>query len=271
MFRRFRVLACLAFLIIAPPSRAEDLKADTAAGKKLLAEGDALADEGKTTEALIHYKQAFEQILPGLRKLHFHEEVKRNVTAREDLKAYLIKDLESEMTPAEFRAEELGMKVLGFIPRDMDYKDVLIKVLSDEIAAFYDPRTKTMHLIQESGPKTVTFLERLLGKTGGFDKDENQTVLAHELTHALADQNFDLEAMHKSVKGDDDMDLAVSALMEGEATLTMTAAQMKDWDGSATIQLRSGDLDQAMSLIGPLMPMFGGQNLRSAPPICARR
>ena len=37
-------------------------------GKKLLAEGDALADKGETTEAVIRYKRAFEQLLPGMRK-----------------------------------------------------------------------------------------------------------------------------------------------------------------------------------------------------------
>ena len=79
----------------------------------------------------------------------------------------------------------------------------MVKVYSEEIAAFYDTKTKTMHLIKEpeaKAKKPPTFLERLLGKTGGFDKDENKTVIAHELTHALADQNFDLDALQKAVK-----------------------------------------------------------------------
>ena len=83
----------------------------------------------------------------------------------------------------------------------------MVKVYSEEIAAFYDTKTKTMHLIKEpeaKAKKPPTFLERLMGKTGGFDKDENKTVIAHELTHALADQNFDIDAMQKAVKDDDD-------------------------------------------------------------------
>src|SRR6266446_3923976 len=106
----------LALLGLAGPARADDLKADVAAGKSLLAEGDALADKGQTTEAVIRYKRAFEQLLPGMRKLPFKHEVKRDVTAREDLKALLIKEIDEELTPAEFRANELGMKALGLLP-----------------------------------------------------------------------------------------------------------------------------------------------------------
>jgi hypothetical protein len=250
----------------APADEAEEIDA----GKKLLKEGDSLADKKETTEAVLRYKQAFEHLLPAMRKLSFKHEVKRDVTAREDLKAMLIKEIEEEMTPAEFRAEDLGMKALGFIPRDMDYKAIMVQVYSEEIAAFYDPKTKTMHLIkepEEQAKKPRGFLERLLGKSSGFDKDENKTVIAHELTHALADQNYDLDAMQKSVKGDDDRTLALAALIEGEATLTMIGAQMDDWNGAAIAKLPAADLDRTFTFLMPFMTMFSGAALKTAPPI----
>lgn len=266
------ILACGLAVAAAPPTRGDDLKADVDHGKKLLAEGDALGDKGNGTEAQVRYQQAFEHLLPGLRKLPFKHEVKRDITAREDLRAFLIKDIDADMSPEELRAAELGLRALGFIPADLNWKDAIVKVYSEEIAAFYDPRTKTMHLIKEpeaAAKKSPSFLERLLGKTGGFDKDENQTVIAHELTHALADQHFDLDAMHKAVKDDDDMDLALSALIEGEATLAMMGAQMKDWDGSMTKDIPADDLDFAFGLVGTFLPMMSGKSLRDAPPILA--
>ena len=235
-----RWLLGLALLVPTPPAPAEELKADVEAGKKLLDEGDALADKGGPNEAVVRYKQAFEQLLPGMRKIAFKHEVKRDVTAREDLRALLIKEIDEEMTPDEFRADELGMKALGLLPRDFPLKETMVKVYSEEIAAFYDTKTQTMHLIKEpeaQAKKPPTFLERLLGKTGGFDKDENKTVIAHELTHALADQNFDLDAMQKAVKHDDDRGLALSALIEGEATLTMIGARWRT--GTARSSARS--------------------------------
>src|SRR4051794_28990444 len=98
---RPRLALALAFLILRPPMLpAADLQADLGIGKKLLSEGDALADKKETTEAVLRYKQAFEQILPGMRKIPFKHEVKRDVTAREDLKGFLLKELDEEMTPA---------------------------------------------------------------------------------------------------------------------------------------------------------------------------
>ena len=253
---------------IVPLARA-DIKEDIKEGKALLDEGDKLADQGDTTEAVIRYKRAFEKLLPGMRKLPFKSEVKRDVTAREDLQAMLIKEIDAEITPGEFHAGEIGMKAIGFIPADLDLKAVMVKIYSEEIAAFYDPKTKTMHLIKEpEGPKKkLGFFEKLMGKKEGFDKDDNKTVIAHELTHALADQNFDIDAMQKAIKNNDDRDLALSALIEGEATLAMTGAQMNDWDGSQSSKIPAETLDRTMSLLIPFMPMAGGKALREAPVI----
>ncbi len=250
---------------------AADLPASAERGKELLAEGDKLADKKEPTEAVLKYKLAFEQLLPGLRKLNFKHEVKRDVTNREDLKAVLLKEIDEEMTPAEFRTSELGMKVLGFIPREMNWKEVMVKVYSEEIAAFYDPKTKTMHLIKEAPvveKKKKGFFEALLGgKKEGFDKDENKTVIAHELTHALSDQNYDLDKMQKLVEADDDRSMALSSLIEGEATLAMIGAQMEDWDGTKVGAIPSANLDRSFSLMMPFMSMAGGASLREAPVI----
>ena len=248
-----------------------DRPASTGRGLELLAEGDALADKNAPTEAVLKYKEGFEQLLPGLRKLRFKDEVKRDVTAREDLKKVLLKEIDEEMTPAEFRTGELGMKVLGLIPKDMNWKEVMVRVYSEEIAAFYDPKTKTMHLIKEAPvaeKKKKGFLEMLLGgKKGGFDKDENKTVIAHELTHALSDQNYDLNKMQKLVEGDDDRSMALSSLIEGEATLAMIGAQMNDWDGTKVGAIPFADLDRTFSLMAPFMSFASGASLREAPVI----
>jgi hypothetical protein len=266
----FARIVALALLVIAPPVVADDdLPADQAAGQKLLAEGDRLADKGEPTEAVLRYKKAFEQLLPSMRRLRFKHEVKRDVTARKDLRAVILKDLDDEATPGEFRGDELGMKALGLLPRSLDLKETMVRLYTEQIAAFYDPKTKTMHLIKEEEaekPKP-SFLERLLGKTGGFDKDENKTVLAHELTHALADQNFDLDAMQSRVRRDDDRQLALAALIEGEATLTMMEAQAQDWNGTQFPKMPAADIAAALRLLGPAMAIGGGPSLREAPPI----
>jgi hypothetical protein len=47
-------------------------------------------------------------------------------------------------------------------------------------------------------------------------------VMAHELTHALQDQHFNLKRFENWPKGDSDAELAAHALIEGDASLAMT-------------------------------------------------
>lgn len=237
-------------------------------GKQLLKEGDAQADRGQSTDAELTYQRAMEKLLPGIRRLPFKHEVKRDVTARDAIRDYLVKEMAEEQTPEELRAEELTLKAFGLIPGEVDYQDLMLRVYSEEIGAFYDPRTKTMHLIAEPGKgRKPGLFEAILGRRSGFDKDESKTVIAHELTHALADQHFDLYKLQKSIKNDDDRELALSALIEGEATLVMMGAQLEDWNGTQVAELPAEQLGATFNLMMPLMRFGSGAALRAAPPI----
>src|SRR5262249_28278455 len=109
---------------------------------------------------------------------------------------------------------------------------------------------------------------RIFGKKSAFDKDENKTVIAHELTHALADQHYDLDALQKSVKHDDDRSLALDALIEGDATLAMFGAGMDDWKGDEITKMPAENVGFAFNLIARFLPLMGGgKTLRGAPPI----
>ncbi len=55
-------------------------------------------------------------------------------------------------------------------------------------------------------------------------------LLSHELTHALQDQNFDLLKFPLKVKTNDDLALATSALIEGDATVLMTRWYVENVD-----------------------------------------
>jgi hypothetical protein len=260
----------LTFFVVAPTwCRGDDTAVDQ--GKKLLDDGDRLADDGNFTEAVIRYKRAMELLLPGLRKIPFKHEVKRDVTKREDMKAMILKEIDEDMTPAEFRTNELAMKAFGLLPHDFNLKETLAQVYAEEVAAFYDPKTKTMHLIEEPKPKekkAPTFFERLFGKDDSFNKENNKTVIAHELTHALADQHYDLDAMQKVSKHDDDRSLALDALIEGEATMAMFGAGMEDWDGTAITSAPADRMEFTFNLLAPFLPFLGGgKTLRNAPPI----
>lgn len=280
------IAALLAAVVSASiaPARADEKIAKpanremVAAGKKLLADGDKLADDGKYDAAALTYKAAFEKLLPGMRKLDFKRKVGGKVVPRNELRDILAKIEDEETPPEKMRAEETGMKALGLIPADMDLRQVMLRLQTEEVAGFYDPKTQTMHLVKEPPPEPGKQKKQGLfgnlfgtGKPKGFDKDETKVVLAHEMTHALADQHFDLKAMYKAAEGDSDRQMALSALVEGEATLTMIGASREDWDGRATTQMPARRMSLMIGLITPMLGFTAGPAFREAPPVLSEQ
>jgi hypothetical protein len=243
-------------------------------GLELLSQGDLQADSGKPNEAQATYHKAMEKILPSVRGLSFHHPVNRDETPRENLGKVLIDDWEKDITPAEFHLDEATWKALGLIPADYDLKAAYIQLLTEEVAAFYDPKTKKMHLIREPEEnqaqppmKPRGLLDLIMNRDRGFNKDEAQSVIAHELTHALDDQHFGLESMMNVVRNDDDAMLALSALMEGEATMTMMAVGQQDWEGNQITKTPSAGVQRLVRWIGPFLPIAGGETARKSPPV----
>ena len=129
--------------------------------------------------------------------------LKKQVVSRKEVERYVVENLHAENTPQEIRAQEAALQAFGLVPRDFDLGKFLVTFYSEQAAGFYDPRHKTMFIAD-------------------WVAEEMQTlVLAHELTHALQDQNFDLDKFLKAVKDDDDAANARQAIAEGHATAAM--------------------------------------------------
>jgi len=122
---------------------------------------------------------------------------------KRQVNAFLKKRLKEESTPEEIRVEELTLKKFGFIPADFDLAATTVDLLTEQAAAFYDYNARKLFLIES---------------TSGESDD---TVLAHELAHALADQNFHLARYIKRGSKSDDGSTARLSVMEGQATWLM--------------------------------------------------
>src|SRR4029077_5621345 len=135
--------------------------------------------------------------------------VKRQLVSKADVEKYATGRLAKEEFTQRFAQEELTMKKLGFLPRDFNLKEFLVKSTGQEVAGYYDEETQTISLVSWVPP------------------DRQEPILAHELTHALQDQNYDLakwmKAGTKAAGGDanggarDDSALARKAVVEGQA------------------------------------------------------
>jgi hypothetical protein len=113
-------------------------------------------------------------------------DVKRRLANREEVVSYLKKNMAEDKDVQRLRRTELVLKKFGLLPKDFDLQTFLVRLLEEQVAGYYDAKTKTVNLLDWVAPE----LQR--------------PVLAHELTHALQDQSFGLDKWLK--KGTEDLD-----------------------------------------------------------------
>ncbi|HKU74109.1 MAG TPA: hypothetical protein VJR02_09330 [Pyrinomonadaceae bacterium] len=145
-----------------------------------------------------------------LRELSILKAVKSGAQSRADIERMIIKNLDSDTTPAEMHAAEVLLRAFGLAPNDFAYRTFLVKLLTEQVAGYYDPKAQQFYLAD------------------WIELDGQKPVMAHELTHALQDQHFNLKRFEKWPKGDSDAELAAHALIEGDATLAMTIYMSKN-------------------------------------------
>lgn len=145
-----------------------------------------------------------------LRELSILKDVKSGAQSRDDIQRMIIKNLDADTTPAEMHAAEVLLKAFGLAPKEFAYRAFLIKLLTEQVAGYYDPKAQQFYLAD------------------WIELEGQKPVMAHELTHALQDQHFNLKRFEKWPKGDSDAELAAHALIEGDATLAMTLYMAKN-------------------------------------------
>jgi hypothetical protein len=147
--------------------------------------------------------------------LPIKHKVKRKLISRDEVVAYLTKHMSDDEDAQRLRRSELVLKKFGLLPRGFDLQKFLVALLREQVAGFYEPKSKTVNLLD------------------WVDVEQQKPVLAHELTHALQDQSFGLEKWMKdqdlTTKKDptatdieaDEISTARQAVVEGQAMVTL--------------------------------------------------
>lgn len=181
-----------------------------------------------------------------IRELPILRPVKSGAQSRTEIERMLIRNLNEQTSPAEMHASEVSFRKFGLAPSDFQYRPFIIKLLTEQVAGYYDPKGREFHLAD------------------WLELEGQKPVMAHELTHALQDQHFNLQRFEKWPHGDSDAELAVHALIEGDATLAMTLYMAKNplvalafsrslTTGVATEQFNQAPRAMRESLIFPYM------------------
>jgi len=141
-----------------------------------------------------------------LRELPLKKKVPFIKTREEVIRAILLQEQTKEESPREIDADQKILVALGLFPEGKSLRETLTNVLTEQIAGSYDSEAKVITVVSGKGTNSTM--------------DEITT--AHEITHALQDQNFNLEKPPlKDESYNSDTELAITSLIEGDATNVM--------------------------------------------------
>jgi hypothetical protein len=191
--------------------------------------------------------------IQNLRELRFKQPVPLVVKTPDQAESMMEADMMRDYTDNQLAADAVAGAVTGLYPAGLDLKAASLKLLKSQVAGFYDPHGKEMVLVEGGADLGIW------NSAAQFMIQRDvvgEMLLAHELTHALQDQNFDLESSLDKVKNDDDRGLALKCVAEGDATISGFAYAMGRMDDSVADSLANDlkQLPQALAADAPNTP-----------------
>jgi hypothetical protein len=166
-------------------------------------------EEAKELLSAVDEVLNFDSTDSGLRIKH---PVKRQLADRDQVQKFIQDRLVEDEDTQRLRRSEVVLKKMGLLPRDFDLQRFLVELLREQVAGYYDTKTKTVYLLDWLPPASQL------------------PVMAHELTHALQDQNFGLEKWigkgtsektpAEEARGDEEI-AARHAVIEGQGMAVM--------------------------------------------------
>ncbi|MFH1017371.1 MAG: hypothetical protein V1798_04205 [Pseudomonadota bacterium] len=138
-----------------------------------------------------------------IRQLKFETPVRVGHKSTRRIRDYVNGKIREDYGPSDIEHERDVLVLLGLLPEKFSYREKILTLFSEQIAAYYDPPTDTLFLSDHLS-------------AGSLDD-----VIVHELTHGLQQQHFGIGKLMDRKDQDDDRKLALNALVEGEALCVM--------------------------------------------------
>ena len=129
--------------------------------------------------------------------------LKKSLRSREEIRAYVIRQMNEEKNAAERYADKRSAEAFGLLPKNFDLDSLMVEVLTEQVEGLYDPKTQEFYIANWS------------------PLSDQRMVMAHELTHALEDQHYHIEAWERAARPNDDAELARDSVLEGSAMAAM--------------------------------------------------
>ncbi len=164
--------------------------------------------------------------------LPIKEPLKKSLRSKQEVREYLVRQEKEDKDESQRDADDKTLEAFGLVPKGFPLDSFMLDVLTDQIAGLYDPKAKEFYIADWIPP------------------DEQRSVMAHELTHALEDQSYHIDPWIKSARPNDDAELAREAVSEGSAMAAMVDYSLRDQKmgvrdlPDVTLLMRSGAVDE---------------------------
>src|SRR5271157_892162 len=136
--------------------------------------------------------------------------LKKSIRSRDEIHDYVLRQMEDDKDAKERYASKRSAEAFGLLPKGFDLDGFMVDLLTEQIAGLYDPKAHEFYIADWIAP------------------EDQRTVMSHELTHALEDQHFQIEAWVKAARPNDDAELARESVLEGSAMAGMLDYMLRE-------------------------------------------
>jgi len=136
--------------------------------------------------------------------------LKKSIRSREQIRAYVLQQMDDEKDAKQRYASARTAEAFGLLPKGFNLDSFLVDLLTEQIAGLYDPKAHEFYIADWIPP------------------EDQRMVMSHELTHALQDQYFHIEAWAHAARPNDDAELARESVLEGSAMVGMLEYELRD-------------------------------------------
>ncbi|MBT4126422.1 MAG: hypothetical protein HOE43_08505 [Chloroflexi bacterium] len=174
----------------------------------------AIAPVELTVDELL---DSIERAVEEIRGIDTPPPVEHKFVDKAGMKEKLDEQLDDPEIMGQIDHEETLFKLLDVIPQDADLNAIYDSLFGSQVLGLYDPEKEEFFVLgdDQSGAESIDI--------------EAQLTYAHEYVHRLQDAKFDLEAID-DLATNDDMGLAISALVEGDATSAQSQYMLANYD-----------------------------------------
>jgi len=184
------------------------------------------------------------QRVERMRNQRLTKPLKMGVKTREEILSFIQRRLAEEYGPEKVQAEGWLLEDQGLLPRNTDYVDLISKLLMEQVAGFYDHTRQELYI------------------ASWLDTFVQGPVMAHEIFHAIQDQEWGAGKLLDSKVYSHDQILAHAALLEGDATIVMLNYVQPETGGIDTatskLMLNMVAASLPMQMSSPQFPTMAG-------------